>query len=748
MTPAVSLTAEERAQAEELRIKTITALNAAGFCLFPLVPMEKLPAIEDWQNTMPGLYHERNLFGNYGIALKAGDLVIDVDPRNGGEESYKKLAADLSLSVSTFEAVTGGGGLHIYLTKAPDLKIKKHLAEYPGIDFLSSGCFIVGPGSIHPKTGKVYKVEKGAPDTISAAPELLLSLLEKGAVELADEDRLLGTVDKISEDEGTKQLFIAYLTKSAPLAISGQAGDDTTFKVCCAGRDMGLPEGAVAELLRDNWNLRCQPPWGVEQLKEKVSHAYKYASGKIGAKHPARDFAGIPALPDAKGSDCGDLSLRAEYKDLDWHCSPTTGKAIKGLHNLLLYLRLPGHPLMKIFGLNEFTGQVEVTTPAPWHNGRMPAHPGIVEHDLMLLKAFLAKKYDFEVPVSIIQEGITVTAYENRFHPVREYLESLVWDGKARLDTWLSDYAGVKNDPYTRACSRKTLCAAVARVFRPGCKFDHILVLEGDQDTGKSRLCAALGGDWYGDFILDPHNKDTIQNLQGKWFIEMSEMEVTRRSDVSALKAFITRTTDKARLAYQRLSAEFPRQCLFIGTINPEADGAWLKDDTGNRRFWPVSQHGTINVAGIRSVRNQLFAEAVEMFKRGEPLYMESKALKVMAGAEAAERHAEHSWTEGIVLFLSGLKAGERDFVTARDIFLEALGGTDKTLTRRETVSIATVMRAKGWVKTVKNLPGRGSTRGYARPGTLSAAEAHTVPVVMAAEMSAEDAAALLGDLL
>lgn len=736
----VSLTAEERKTAEELRIKCVVGLNAAGFCLFPLVPGQKEPACE-WGSVTPGMYHERNLFGNYGIALKAGDLVIDVDPRNGGTVSWDKLTRDVPgvLGGLTFAVVTGGGGLHVFLSKSPDIKVRKHHKDYPGIDFLSSGCFIVGPGSIHPKSGKVYEPVNGtSPSSICQAEGLLVDILEKTFNDAPDANTHAPKTDKIAEDEGTQQLFITYLKTTAPLAISGSAGDDTTFKVCCHGRDLGLPENIVFELMRDNWNARCEPPWANSDLKDKVNHAYKYASGKIGAKHPGRDFADIPPLPDAKGTDTGHLELRKEYSALDWHCNKTDGKALKSLHNLLLYLRLPGHPLAKLFGYNEFTGQIEVTTPAPWHNGKMPVHPGIVDHDLILLKAFLSERYDFELPIAIIDEGVKAISYKNKFHPVREYLESLEWDGKPRLDTWLSDYAGVKNDPYTRACARKTLCAAVARVMNPGCKFDHILVVEGTQDSGKSRLCEALGGDWYGDFVIDPHNKDTIQNLQGKWIVEMSEMEVTRRSDVAALKAFITRRIDKARLAYLRLSAEFRRQSIFIGTINPEADNAWLKDDSGNRRFWPVEQHGIINVAGIKEVRNQLFAEAVVKFREGEPLFMESKVLKNLAAAEAGERHAEHSWTEAIVVWLCTLKPGERDFVTTREVFLEAMQGTDQKLDRRVTVSIATVMRARGWVKIVKNLPLRGSTRGYARPGTANAQ----------GEMSVEEAAKMLGDLI
>lgn len=723
---ATTLTAEIIKQREEYRLRCVKELGDAGFCLFPLVPGMKEPAVA-WREVIPSSYHERNLFGNYGVALKAGDLVIDVDPRNGGEASWLKLLSDLSLeNIRTFTVRTGGGGHHFYLSKPADALIKKHHADYPGIDFLSTGAFVVGPGSIHPDTKEAYSVNFGSPSVVADAPDLLISVLFK---DKPDADDVLDETK--TDDPGTEALFIRYLKESAPLAIQGQSGDETTFKVACYGRDLGLPHVVVAPLMESFWNARCQPPWHPADLMEKVTNAYAYAGGVQGAKHPANDFKGIPAPAVTPAEAAQD---KKEEEDRDWHLNKTDGRPLKTLHNLLIYLRFPKSPIQHLFGFNDFTRQIEVVKPAPWHNGKMPLHPGIVDHDLTHLKAWLAKRHKFEVPKNIVLEGVEVVAYENRFHPVRKYLEILKWDGTARLDTWLSDYAGVDNNPYTRACSRKTLCAAVARVFRPGCKFDHILVLEGDQDTGKSRLCAAIGGEFYGDFILDPHNKDTIQNLQGAWIVEMSEMEVTRRADVSALKAFITRTTDKVRLPYERLSVPFPRQCVFIGTINPEADGAWLKDDTGNRRFWPVAQHGKIDISGLKAARNQLFAEAVVKLKEGEKLYMDTKGLSDMAKHEASLRHAEHAWTEAISVWASGIDWKARgNFVTAREVYLEALQGTDKTFDRRATVPIATVMKTLGWTKTVKKLGvGRESVRGYSK-GVMAVTDS--------------EAEALMGDL-
>jgi len=192
-------------------------------------------------------------------------------------------------------------------------------------------------------------------------------------------------------------------------------------------------------------------------------------------------------------------------------------------------------------------------------------------------------------------------------HPIREWLNSLKWDGVPRLNTWLSTYCGALESEYVNAVGRKTLMGAVARVYEPGIKFDSVLVLEGEQGTGKSTTCAILGGKWFGDAPLDIHNpKDTIEYVHSHWIIEFSEMASTRKADVNALKNFITRQEDDARPAYARVRVRFPRQSIFIGTVNPDNIG-YLSDDTGNRRFWPVLCT-KFSLEKLRADRDQLFA--------------------------------------------------------------------------------------------------------------------------------------------
>jgi predicted P-loop ATPase len=318
-------------------------------------------------------------------------------------------------------------------------------------------------------------------------------------------------------------------------------------------------------------------------------------------------------------------------------------------------------------------------------------------------------------------------SHSRKFHPVRKYLENLKWDGQKRLDTWLIDYCGAVDDnqDYVKAVGRKTLCAAVARVFKPGIKFDHVLVLEGVQNIGKSGVCRILGGEWFADFKMNAAEKDTVQMMQGKWIVEMAELHAARQTDLDTLKAFLTRQVDEARFAYGRLPGQYPRQGIFIATYNPGPDGTYLKDDTGNRRWWPVRCNGVplgsryFNFAGLTVIRDQLFAEATARWKAGEALTMETVKLQDAATIAQSQRHAEHPWVDRIAAWLverDRLPETSLSFLAPRDIFVMAMQGLDARYGRREQLEIARAMRELGWVPGFNRDKKTGRTiRGYRR---------------------------------
>jgi predicted P-loop ATPase len=234
--------------------------------------------------------------------------------------------------------------------------------------------------------------------------------------------------------------------------------------------------------------------------------------------------------------------------------------------------------------------------------------------------------YKCQFSTNTILETLLSVSLKSRFHPVRDYFNGLKWDGKPRIDTWLKDYLGAEGfDEYLSQVSAKVLCAIVARVFKPGTKFDYVLILEGEQGCGKSTAIEHLASrEWYTDTMIDLKNKDSFMALEGCVIMELAELSSFKGVSQDVIKNFITSPTDKYRKPYNRQMGEYKRQCVFIGTTN---DVEYLKDMTGNRRFWPVEVNGyDFKKALILRDRDQLFAEAKVRWENGEVLFLTGAA--------------------------------------------------------------------------------------------------------------------------
>lgn len=297
---------------------------------------------------------------------------------------------------------------------------------------------------------------------------------------------------------------------------------------------------------------------------------------------------------------------------------------------------------------NAFTHRFVVTDRMPWQ--RPYSDGNLTDADICCIRSYIAKKYN------LYNKDFTDTALGElrnirSFHQVRDYLSGLEWDGVSRLDTLLIDYLGADDTTYVRAVTRKTLVAAVMRIFEPGCKFDNMLVLQGKQGIGKSQIFHKLAGKWFSDSLSmnDMTDKTAPEKLQGYWIMEIAELQGMRKSDVEIVKGFISRQDDAYRNSYGTVVESHLRQCIIVGTTN--AENGFLRDPTGNRRFWPVSVHiepGSKTPWDLTpELINQIWAEAVVWYHRGEKLHLQGE---VLALAEAEQRSAlETDDREGIV---------------------------------------------------------------------------------------------------
>lgn len=336
-----------------------------------------------------------------------------------------------------------------------------------------------------------------------------------------------------------------------------------------------------------------------------------------------------------------------------------------------------------------------------------------------------------------IYDGVETTMKAHSFHPIRDYIRAATWDGEERIETLLIKYLGAEDSTYTRAVTRKTLTAAVARVFRPGIKFDYMLTIRGKQGIGKSALIGRLAGDWFSDSFSTMQGKEAYEQVRRAWIIEVGELAGMKRAEAETIKLFISKQEDQYRPAYGRQVETFPRQCIFIGTTN---ESEFLRDQTGNRRFWVVDTPNSDAREDFREdlddeTIHQIWAEAYHYFKQGEKLYLESQLEEEAAAIQKSyaesddriglvqaylERLLPENWEEMDLYerreWLQSDTEGtvKRERVCRLEIWCEALGNPLGKIDGYEGKRISGIMSALGWTyMNAKNFKLYGKQRVY-----------------------------------
>jgi len=672
------------------------------------MPAEEEPCM-DWIEARQGreniYFHVNRVAGTYKKHKKAEKdniglvrwLHIDIDPEAGkdfDEERAKALSALKDHNPAPTVIIDSGGGYQgFWKLREPvsiegDLNRREELEAYNrGLEvaFRGDNCHNVDrimrlPGTINVPNEK--KLKKGRKSALASlvefnAFEYPLSLFVKAEAKAGSAGRgkaaassapipsnipRLKSVDEIPGiDDRTKMLI-----------VQGNDPDDATkypsrsellFKVVCDMVRADVPDEIMSAVLLD-------PDFGVSaSVLEKPRHE-GYAAKQIAR---AKD---VVALEGTDFEFNGDKPPSPNRKNF----------------------RVALQKLGCEFRRNEMTHRDHIIG--------LDDYDQVNDDALAHLRFSIAEKYGIRFTRDDIREHASLAARDGRFHPVRNYLAELKWDGTPRIERWLIAHAGAQDTPFVRAVSRLMLIAAVRRVRQPGCKFDTMLVLEGGQGVGKSSALKVLAKEegWFSDQLpLGEDERKTVEALSGKWIIESGELAGLRKGEVEKVKAQISRSVDRARMSYARTAEDYPRQCVFFGSTNNEE---YLTDPTGSRRFWPVKVT-SFNIDGLRTEVDHLWAEAAHAEAEGVSLVLPS-ALWSDAKAEQDKRNVSDAWEDALAPLL-GEWTGR---IRSLDVW-PMLGLTVDKVGESQKRRIAQVMKTLGWERSTQRYPGAGAVKCF-----------------------------------
>ena len=657
--------------------------------------------------------------------ISGGLLCIDFDAPELFPRWCEAIGEDLR-SLIVYQQ-TGGGGYQVFVRTEDPGKNQK-LAWIPdetdetgrkiAIETRGEGGYALIPPSLHPsgnhyewRQGGVYDIpvvsQQKANFLLDTARSLCQAPYAKkdlAAMDKKQQDLPLRKRPPIQQDQSVIQSFNQRFTIMEVLQWYGyEAAHERDRMKRPGGKSpsVWITDGksfhhSSNDPLNDN---HAHDPFDVfvqMECRGDYNEAAKKASDMLGLSKKTERTKNIQAAKQtatetpAEDPDAWRAKLQWNY---DKHGNPTS---LKSVPINALYILTHAEEWRGKFGFDEFANTATLLENPPLEaeykcdEDEFPKP--LQDLDINRIGFWLSEKWGINVPTIALVGVVYTIASTNKYHPVKNYLSELKWDGTIRVSSWLQKYLGAtgESDEYISLVGRLWLLSAVARIFAPGCKADNVLILEGKQGIKKSTALQVLSCGWFTDTPMDLGNKDAYLAIQGIWIVEMAELDALMRSESSAAKAFFTSTCDKYRPPYGREPVQVRRQCVFAGTVNHDD---YLKDPTGGRRYWPVKCN-EINLDSLKEDRDQLWAESVARYKAGERWWPEGDTQRCLCEGEQSLRQIEDPWEYAILKYISPLAE-----TTVSDILELGLEMEIKNWNRSHETRVGNVMRRFGWHK-------------------------------------------------
>lgn len=610
--------------------------------------------------------------------LESGLVVLDCDKRSGGSSSLMEYEVKHGELPKTPTATTGDGFHHYF--EHPGTEPIKSGALRKGLDIKADGGMTIAAPSHH-KSGRQYRWLPGLSIhecELAPIPAALLAMIAEGATKISKISSAAGHRSAISPGDAVEE------------------GGRHSFLVSQAGRlrRQRLDRDELELRLLELNNMSCVPPLEEDEVRQI-----------------AKDMAAKPPGPLTKRN--APALLRASEGAAPWHSSLITSDKGALESNIANVTTILGNDdrWTGVLAFDEFAHAMVKQMAAPWHEHDRPFGEPASEpeawkdEDTTRTSAWLAREYGVHVSAEVVYRALKVVSERHPKHPIRDYLEQLTWDGVPRVGTWLATYLGVDDNPYARQVGRYWLISAIARVMKPGCKVDHVLILEGPQGHKKSTALRVLAGDQYFiDTPFDIGNKDAFMQIRMAWIVELAELSTLSRAEAARAKQFFTSGVDVYRPPYGHQVVKVPRHQVFAGTVNEQE---YLKDDTGNRRYWPVPV-GEVDVDGLSRDRDQIWAEALDLWRRGEVWYPITETEHALCHAEQEKRLITDPWVPIIEAWLASNHARP---VTTVDVLGNALNISNSAVNRTQNVRVGIILRQLGGKRRQARLP--GGQRGW-----------------------------------